>query len=129
MTAFKSQISGGVTVAFDSKPAEPIRAMMKANGFRWVSASGAWYRQRVTGAADFLTALERKCRPAGTPDAPCWKCQNPNGFFRRQGAATPVYCDGCWSELNTPAECAAHSPYVDATDLAYEDQCRNACGL
>jgi hypothetical protein len=127
MTTFTTQFANGVTVRFPEKPPEAIRSMLKANGFRW--GNGCWYRRTIKGAADFLTALERKCRPAGTPDAPCWTCKDPAGFFRNQGAATPVYCDACWIKLNTPAEQAAHSPYVDYSDQLYEDQCRNACGL
>jgi hypothetical protein len=125
---FTSRIANGVTVAFADKPPDAIRSMMKANGFRWSPAASAWYRRSAKGAADFLGALERKCNP-GRPDGDCWGCNNPAGFFRNQGAAAPVYCNECWTKLNTPAERAAHSPYVDATDLAYEDACRAACGL
>ena len=29
------------------------------------------------------------------PVGPCWKCGDPNGYFRAHGAATPVHCDKC----------------------------------
>lgn len=32
------------------------------------------------------------------PDAPCWICKAPEGFFRARGAATPVWCDACNAE-------------------------------
>jgi hypothetical protein len=107
---------------FAAKPPEPIRAMMKANGFRW-NPEGFWWRRQVSGFADFCAALERKLNP-GKADGACWRCQSPEGFFRPQGAATPVYCDTCWSILQAP-----NVPGGDRTDLDYEDQCREACGL
>ena len=109
---------GHVSIMFDAKPPDDVRAVLKANGFRWNPAEGFWWRRAVKGAADFLAALDRKCNP-GRPDGACWKCQSPNGHFRACGAATPVYCDDCWKTLNTP----------DATDLAYEEACARACGL
>ena len=123
MTFTSSIQSWGVTVRFPEKPPEHIRAMMKAHGFRW--SAGAWFRRRVNGAADFLAALEQ----AGEPKKPvgaCWKCQDPAGFFRPCGAATPVYCDACWQALRQPDQ-----RYVqpDPVDLAYEDDCARACGL
>jgi hypothetical protein len=128
VTQFTYSIGHGVMVTFPSKPPESIRAMLKANGFRW--AHGSWYRQRVTGAADFLTALERKCNPE-RPDAACWKCGDPNGFFRHRGAAAPVWCDACNKavlDAETTLKQASFAP-VDRSDLDYEDACRDACGL
>jgi hypothetical protein len=116
---FRSSIqTGHASVTFSEKPPEKIRAMLKAHGFRWSPVGGFWWRSRVKGVADFLAALDRACNP-GKPDGACWKCQSPQGFFRRQGAATPVYCDACYAVLNTP----------DRTNLDYEDACARACGL
>jgi len=109
---------GQVTVTFDAKPADNIRAMLKAHGFRWAPGAGFWWRRRVEGAADFLAALDRRLNP-GKPDGACWSCKNPDGFFRPHGAATPVYCNECWKRLQQP----------DAVDMAYEDRCRAACGI
>jgi len=90
----KSNISPfGVTVCFPDRPNAEILAMLKANGFRWNPADRIWHRRAVSGAADFLTALDRKLNPA-RPDGACWKCGRP-GRFRNYGAATPVYCDDC----------------------------------
>jgi hypothetical protein len=121
---------GRVSVMFTAKPPDHIRAMLKANGFRWSPQGGFWWRRKVVGIADFLAALERRLNP-GKPDGACWKCRSPNGFFRPQGAATPVYCDGCWRAVQA-ADPEDHTPYVhrtDRTDLDYEDQCARACGL
>ena len=115
---FSYSFGNGVSVRFPSKPPDNIRAMLKSAGFRW--GNGEWSRRRVTGAADFLTALERACNP-GKPDGNCWRCQSPQGFFRPQGAATSVYCDVCHMAI-TSAE-------TDRFDADYEDRCREACGL
>ena len=125
MTRFYSSIDsgrGGVIVRFpDGRPPADVLAMLKANGFRWSPGGKFWFRRTVSGAADFLAALDRKCNP-GRPDGACWRCQAPEGFFRPQGAATPVYCDACHKALNAP-------PQTDRFDLDYEDQCRDTCGL
>jgi hypothetical protein len=113
--------AGRVNVMFTAKPAEHIRAMLKAHGFRWSPVDGFWWRRRVQGAADFLAALDRALNP-GRPDGACWRCQSPEGFFRPHGAATPVYCDKCHAELTAPKG-------PDRVDMAYEDACRDACGL
>jgi hypothetical protein len=110
-----------VSVMFNAKPEDRIRSMLKANGFRWSPAGGFWWRPRVSGFADFCAALDRAIHPH-RPDGPCWRCQAPEGFFRPQGAATPVYCDDCWRALNAP-------PQIDRFDLDHEDHCREACGL
>jgi hypothetical protein len=115
------QIQGGqTTIQFNAKPPQPIREMLRAAGFRW-SRAGHWWRRGYQGAADFLAALDRRMNP-GRPDGPCWECGAPEGFFRPQGAATPVYCDACH---------AKHQPQEDpmGVDRAYEDSCRDACGL
>jgi hypothetical protein len=108
-------------IAFPSKPPEAIRALLKSAGFRWSPAGGFWFRRGCKGAADFLTALDRKMNP-GRPDGACWRCKAPEGFFRTQGAATPVYCDACHKELIAPAA-------PDRFDLDFEDRCRETCGL
>jgi hypothetical protein len=80
-------------ITFSEKPPEDVRAMLKANGFRW-SPAGMWWRSKAEGAADFLAALDRKIGPR-RPDGNCWRCQSPEGYFRPRGAATPVWCDAC----------------------------------
>jgi hypothetical protein len=118
MTFSYSIDKGQFSIKFAAKPPESIRSMLKASGFRWAPGAGFWWRRRVEGVADFLAALDRRLNP-GKPDGACWSCKNPNGFFRPQGAATPVYCNECWKRLQQP----------DAVDVAYEDSCREACGL
>jgi hypothetical protein len=95
---FTATIDHGVTITFPSKPDESIRSMLKANGFRWNRSS--WWRQRMTGAADFIAALDRKMNPKTGPDAPCWRCGNADGYFRHRGAATPVWCNACNSLMD-----------------------------
>ena len=85
---------GQVTVAFDGKPPEKVRQTLKANGFRWSPGAGFWWRRRVTGAADVITAISKMVGPK-IPDGPCWSCKAPEGYFRPRGAATPVLCDDC----------------------------------
>jgi len=110
-----------VLLMFNAKPDDRIRAMLKANGFRWSPAGGFWHRRQVEGFADFVAALQRAIGPR-KPDGQCWRCQSPEGLFRPQGAATPVYCDACHQALSAP-------PQTDRSDLDYEDRCREACGL
>jgi hypothetical protein len=117
--------SRGVTLRFSAKPDERIRSMLKGHGFRWEPREGVWWRRRVEGAADFLTALDRAINP-DRPDGPCWKCNAPAGFFRQYGAATPVYCAACHEEAQRAYRAQWHP---DPTDLAYEDACARACGL
>jgi hypothetical protein len=118
---FKHSIGPDVRITFSEKPAADVRAMLKAHGFRWAPAGGFWWRHRIAGAADFLAALERKIGPR-RPDGACWDCKAPEGYFRPYGAAAPVYCDACH---------AKHQERCDpfGVDLAYEDACRDACGL
>jgi hypothetical protein len=118
---FTHSIGLGVRIRFSAKPDGRIRDMLKANGFRWSPSAGEWWRVRVPGAADFLAALDRAVNPR-RPDGACWRCQSPEGYFRPRGAATPVYCDACHAALSAP-------PAPDRSDLAYEDRCREACGL
>jgi hypothetical protein len=91
---FSYSIGPDVRIRFSDKPDERMRSMLKAHGFRWSLASGLWWRNRVSGAADFLAALDKVLSPK-RPDGACWRCQSPDGYFRPYGAATPVYCDSC----------------------------------
>jgi hypothetical protein len=134
-TAFKYSIARGcVSLRFDAKPSEDIRAALKANGFRWSPGEGIWWRRKVTGSADFLTWLEKACNP-GRPDGACWDCGDARGFFRGYGAATPVYCDACEKthrEAERAAWAAAKTRCPDdpmGVDTLYEDTCRDQCGL
>ena len=121
MLTFTHVIGPDVRIRFNDKPDERIRGMLKASGFRWSPSAGLWWRSRVAGAADFLTALDRAISPR-RPDGVCWRCQSPAGYFRNHGAATPVHCDACHQELTAP-------PPVDRFDRDHEDRCREACGL
>src|SRR6516162_1915266 len=95
MSAFEYSIGPGDTrITFPARPSDAIRAMLKGAGFRWSPSAGCWWRRGVRGAADFLAALDRALNPK-RPDGPCWRCQAPEGYYRPQGAATPVYCDDC----------------------------------
>jgi len=125
MLTFTHSIFGGqVHLKFSGKPEANIRGILKANGYRWNPADGDWWKRGVTGAADFIGALRKKLGPR-TPDGDCWECKSPEGYFRNHGAATPVYCDACHAKHQEPAEA------VDllGVDAAYEDACRDACGL
>jgi hypothetical protein len=97
MNAFKWEIGNGVSIKFPEKPAENILQMLKARGFRWYPPSQTWWRREITGAADFLIALDKAMNPI-RPDGPCWSCKDPNGFFRNYGPATPVLCEECFRE-------------------------------
>jgi hypothetical protein len=122
MTQFTYRIESTDTrITFPSKPSEAIRALLKGAGFRWSPSAGCWWRRGCKGAADFIAALDRKMNP-GRPDGACWRCKAPEGFFRPQGAATPVYCDVCNQALNA-------SPAPDRFDLDFEDRCSEACEL
>lgn len=112
MLTFKHSIGPDVRIRFSEKPSASIRSMLKAAGFRWSPAGGEWWRPRVAEAADFLAALDRAVNP-GRPDGACWACKSPAGYFRRQGAATPVYCDACLTIMSAP-------PAPLRCDLDYE---------
>jgi hypothetical protein len=119
---FKSGIGpDGVRVTFSEKPPDAIRSILKANGFRWSPVGGLWWRRAVKGAADFLGALDRAVGPR-RPEGACWACGAPEGYFRPHGAATPVYCDACHAKRQ-------EQPDPMGVDRAYEDACRDACGL
>jgi len=130
MLEMKTKIGPGnyVELKFNGKPGDDIRRAMKANAYRWNSESGVWWRGSAVGAADFIASIRKLIdRENGIrrPDGNCWKCQDSNGFFRRHGAAAPVYCDKCHD-----ADIAARNrQYVpDRTDLAYEDDCQRRTG-
>ncbi|HZZ80431.1 MAG TPA: hypothetical protein VFE62_18150 [Gemmataceae bacterium] len=70
---FKYSIAGShVSITFSAKPDERIRSMLKANGFRWSPANSFWWRPRVSGAADFLAALERALNAPNAPTHERW---------------------------------------------------------
>jgi hypothetical protein len=100
---FKADIGGGmVSLAFDGKPSESVRATLKRCSFRWSPSGGYWWRREVGGAADFIAALRLQMdREAGIrrPDGQCWDCKSAPGFFRNYGAATPVRCDACEAKV------------------------------
>ncbi len=121
MIQFSYSIGPDTRISFPAKPNDAIRSLMKGAGFRWSPAAGCWWRRGVNGAADFITALERKLNP-GRPDGVCWRCKSPNGFFRPRGPAAPVHCDACHAALSAPAQ-------PDRFDIDYEDRCAAACGL
>jgi hypothetical protein len=123
--------SGRTSIMFAGKPPDDVRAMLKANGFRWSPVGGFWWRKGCSGAADFLAALDRKLNP-DRPDGACWDCKAPGGFFRPSGPFAPVLCDACHAKRT--AANPPYSPYIDrpdpmAVDRAFEDACRDACGL
>ena len=116
-------------ITFPDKPSEAIRAMLKGAGFRWSPAGGCWWRRGCKGAADFITALDRRMNP-DRPDGACWRCQSPQGFFRAEGTATPVWCDTCHAAIRAERERVERErQQADRSDMDYEDSCRNACGL
>jgi len=75
------------------------------------------------------------CQAAGPrkPDGPCWICQNPEGFFRNLGAATPVWCDACDKTERAKTVSIANVRFQrsepDRFDMQVEDNMRDACGL
>src|SRR5206468_7019825 len=114
---------------FSVKPSEHVRGILKSAGFRWSPCSGQRWRSRVSGAADFLSALRRAidgveevselARPR-----PCWVCKSPDGFFRNRGAAAPVWCDACAARIDAGEKAAAIARYrerSDHFDMAVED--------
>lgn len=128
---FKYTIGNGITIRFPGKPSEEIRAMLKANGFRWQPRAQEWFRGRVSGAADFLTALDRRMNP-DRPDGACWCCGDARGFFRPEGPATPVYCDDCNKARLEQMANARRGRCDDdpiGVDRLWEDSCRDRCGL
>jgi hypothetical protein len=90
----EATIQGGVQLRFSEKPNETIRAALKANGFRWSPAGGCWWRNKVTGAADFIGWLRDQINPPAAQAYPCWRCKQP-GELRNYGAAAPVLCEPC----------------------------------
>ena len=127
---FKSSIqSGYVELRFNGKPPADIRAILKANGFRWSPANGVWWRTKVAGSADFIGALERRLNP-GRPDGQCWVCRTAPGFFRQEGPATPVRCNECQAAIEQQR--AAERRCDDdpmGVDALWEDYGARQCGV
>jgi hypothetical protein len=118
--------AGETRLAFSAKPSAGIRGALKRNGYRWSPAGQFWHRRGVAGGADFADWLRAELdREAGirSPDGPCWECGAADGFFRNEGAATPVRCDACADRIR------ADRARVDRFDLDFEDRCAAACGL
>jgi len=84
-------LAGMVEISFDAKPGIDVIQTLKAHGFRWNGRQ--WWRNRVSGAADVINALQRMINPPAF-DGACWECGQP-GKFRNLGAAAPVWCDSC----------------------------------
>lgn len=129
MTQFTYTIGPDTRIAFPSKPSEAIRAILKGAGFRWSPSTACWWRRGCQGAADFIAALDRAMNP-GRPDGACWRCTSPQGFFRPQGAATPIYCDACHAQAKAgKGPLGTEDGAFDRFDLDFEDRCRATCGL
>lgn len=130
MLTFTYTIGPDTRLTFNDKPPAAIRSLLKGAGFQWHRPGGFWWRRGVRGAADFIAALDRKIGPR-KPDGACWDCGSPEGYFRPYGAATPVYCDRCQELRRQQARAGGEitTPYVDPVDAAYEEQCRQECGL
>jgi hypothetical protein len=125
-----AKIGGGIVrISFESKPPATIRDALKRNKFRWYGACQEWQARVWNGAADFLGWLEKAMNP-GKPDGACWVCQSAEGFFRPEGAATPVRCNECQAEVNRAKKELERqeSDYLNV-DRQYEDDCARRCGL
>jgi hypothetical protein len=48
---------GGVEIRFTSAPAESVRALLRADGFRWSQASGCWRAKRTPQTEDLARQL------------------------------------------------------------------------
>ena len=128
----KHEITGGQSsLRFPGKPTVAVRSALKANRYRWSRASGYWWKRGATGSADFVAHLrlmiDKEAGISPRPDAPCWKCKDPEGYFRNRGASTPVYCDTCNAADLKAEEDRRNAP--DAFDMLVEDSYRDRCGL
>ena len=111
-------------ISFDGKPSAEIRAALKNNRFRWSPSRMIWYGGKLTSG--LVEWLERAEGGPKRPDAPCWTCKAPEGFFRAHGPAAPVLCDACHAaceycaeqkRLRSPnAEVIIRDPGEDAAD-------------
>lgn len=95
---------GNVTITFDDKPPENIRAALKAQGFRWEPHRKAWWRHGLI-VADFLYWLDTQYTPEELH--PCRRrlengelCGKPPRV-RSSGPYTMVFCGPCWEEYKT----------------------------
>ena len=88
MLTFTHSIGPDVRIRFSAKPDERIRDMLKANGFPWSPSAGLWWRRRISGAADFLAALDRALNP-GRPDGACWVASPLMGSFAPRARQRP----------------------------------------
>ena len=128
---------GTVRVSFDARPPAEVIAMLKSAGFRWNPPGKFWWRKKISGSGDFITALEKQVQRIADPNRPdgdCWRCGKP-GKFRNYGAATPVYCDDC-EHARRESEARSHPSHDNSSvedracgDWAYEDRCAEQCGL
>lgn len=47
-------------IFFDDKPDDQVRALLKANGFRWSPSRGAWQRQLTGNARHALSRIRAR---------------------------------------------------------------------
>lgn len=104
---FNYKVSGNeFVVTFKGIPDETVRNILKGNGFYFNPTDKTWRTDSANSKAfGVLNHLGKEHNPK-KPDAPCWKCKSPDGYFRNMGAATPVYCDKCWNERKQSSLCA-----------------------
>jgi hypothetical protein len=123
MSIYRVSFDRDTRIRFTEKPSLEIRSLLKGAGFRWSPSEGFWWRRGVKGGADFCAALDRRLNPG--PVGQCWECKSPRGYFRTQGAATPVLCDECHARH----QAAARADYVPDVDTMCEDDCARRVGL
>lgn len=129
---FSYSIGGGmVSITFPGKPEADVRSMLKGHGFRWSPAGGYWWRRKVTGAGDVITALDRHYHK-GRPDGACHNCKAPEGFWRNRGAGASLWCNKCAAEFaereaREAAQRAGERAALDV-DKLWEDQWSDIVG-
>lgn len=84
-----------ITAKFPGKCRACGGAIHKGDAIEWQKGQGAAHLNCSSSSQRESPAAE-EMRAASAIVAPCWKCKDPNGRFRNFGAATPVYCDGCY---------------------------------
>ena len=155
MSQFRYVIGPDTRITFPDKPSEAIRSLLKGAGFRWSPSAGCWWRRGFVAPWTSSPRWNaRSARASRTALAGCARAAE--GFFRNEGAATPVRCNQCqavavyWESLPTAererlrklsqtSELGAAqlayscrpdaSPQPDRFDLDYEERCRETCGL